>query len=287
MFKVTFDDQPVLYENMTFPGGEEHITINRHGLPPHDIGVVKIEGSIKSSTEAVRLLLLADAIRRIGKYTAKTELHLVVPYFPYARQDRVCNAGESFSLGVFAELFNSLKAARLLIHDPHSNVTPALIKNLVVLEQSKIVYNLLANWIRENNVVLVSPDGGAAKKTEELAKLLGGAPIVYANKKRDTKTGNILDITLLDNDNIEGRNLLVVDDICDGGWTFTELAKKLNTQNPKSLSLFVTHGIFSKGLGELSIAFDQIFSTNVWWENITDDGLPTQSYLTAKDGRVK
>lgn len=65
MFKVTFDGQPVLYENLTFPGGEEHIAINRHGLPPHDIGIVKIEGSIKSSTEAVRLLLLVGAIRAV------------------------------------------------------------------------------------------------------------------------------------------------------------------------------------------------------------------------------
>lgn len=288
MFKVTFDGIPVLYNNLTFPGGEEHIAVILNGIPPHDFGKVEIEGSIKSSSEAMRLLLLVDAIRRLGRYTPKTELHLTVPYFPYARQDRVCNPGESFSLGVFATIFNDLvKADRVTIHDPHSNVTPAVIKNLVTVDQSTLVYNLMAWWIKGNNVMLVSPDAGAGKKTEELSKRMGGIPIIYANKKRDTKTGAILDIELLSHESIEDRTLLVVDDICDGGWTFLELAKKLKTGNPRSLNLFVTHGIFSKGLDELNKSYDMIYSTNVWWENITADGLPTPEYTTIQKGRVK
>lgn len=288
MLKVTFDGIAVLYENFTFPGGEEHVVINRHGIPDHEIGKVVIEGSIKSSTEAFRLLLLVDAIRRIGRYSPKTELELVIPYFPYARQDRVCNPGESFSLGVFADVFNTfVKADKVTIHDPHSNVTPALIKNLFVLEQHTIIYKMLAWWIKMNDVVLVSPDAGAAKKTEALAKMFGGLQIVYANKKRDTKTGAILDIELMNHESIEGRVLLVVDDICDGGWTFTELAKKLKPSNPRSLNLFVTHGIFSKGLTDLSACYDKIFSSNVWWENITADGKPTELWSTLEKGSVK
>jgi len=76
--------------------------------------------------------------------------------------------------------------------------------------------------------------------------------------KRDVRTGNILGVVV--DQNVTDLNLLVVDDICDGGRTFTELSKTLSM--PKKLELFVTHGIFSKGVKELTEAYDHIYTTN-------------------------
>ena len=64
------------------------------------------------------------------------------------------------------------------------------------------------------------------------------------------------------NGNVEGKNCLIVDDICDGGRTFTDLAKKLNDKGAKELYLFVSHGIFSKGYDELLGHFNVIGTTN-------------------------
>ena len=64
---------------------------------------------------------------------------------------------------------------------------------------------------------------------------------------------------------------MIVDDTCDGGRTFIELAKVLRARNAGKIELYVTHGIFSKGLKELSEHFDCIHSLNVWEDNIQED----------------
>ena len=73
---------------------------------------------------------------------------------------------------------------------------------------------------------------------------------------RDTATGNIIrtDISVQD---FKGANLMIVDDICDGGRTFIELAKVLRERNAGKIELFITHGIFSKGVDVFDGYVDQ------------------------------
>jgi ribose-phosphate pyrophosphokinase len=92
---------------------------------------------------------------------------------------------------------------------------------------------------------LVSPDFGASKKIYKLATELD-LPVIQANKVRDNK-GQIIK-TEVYVDNLEGKDVLIVDDCCDGARTFIEIAKVLKEKNVGSISLYVTHGIFSKGL---------------------------------------
>lgn len=286
MFQVELDYQKITYKHLTFSGGEEHVAIDKPGIPTHELGLATIRADIRSSTNLVELLLLVDAIKRLPIYSVSTKIELLIPYFPYARQDRVCNPRDSFSLGVVAELINGLGANRVTVWDPHSTVTEALVKNIRVVPQEKVVHEYLAWYIRLNDVVLVAPDAGAIKKTEALSKLMGGVPVVYAHKERDTATGAILGIKVLNPDLIAGRNLLVVDDICDGGRTFVELAKAISAYSPKSLDLFVTHGIFSQGTAVLKEHYNSIYSANVWWNNITADGLPHEVNETTPKGFV-
>ncbi|MNY39046.1 phosphoribosylpyrophosphate synthetase [compost metagenome] len=123
------------------------------------------------------------------------------------------------------------------------------------------------NW---NRTVLVAPDAGAMKKTLELANLVGCPRVVCAFKDRDTVTGKItatrVDMTFtptLDQD------WLVVDDICDGGYTFIELAKVLRTMFDEHgltnrLELWVSHGLFTKGYDVLKEHYARIETTNSW-----------------------
>jgi ribose-phosphate pyrophosphokinase len=106
----------------------------------------------------------------------------------------------------------------------------------------------------------VSPDAGSEKKIERIAKKLGLNKIIKASKVRDTKTGKIKETKLHIDFEFNIHDLyIVIDDICDGGRTFIELAKVLKTYCIQDINLFVTHGIFSNGLDELFEYYKKIY----------------------------
>src|SRR5882762_8449479 len=107
-----------------FPGGECHANVC---LSSVEIGRhTEIVAYLKHSDDIMMLLLCVNAIRVDNPHT---EINLYLPYLPYARQDRVCNAGEPLSIQVMANLINSLNCNSVIVYDEHSSVTTALLKN--------------------------------------------------------------------------------------------------------------------------------------------------------------
>ena len=87
--------------------------------------------------------------------------------------------------------------------------------------------------------------------------------MLTATKVRNTITGEITGTRLDDPDqSAKGRDCLIVDDICDGGRTFIELAKVIRQQGPARGYLYVTHGIFSNGLGIFQGLTDGVYTTD-------------------------
>lgn len=258
-------------EYMTFNGGEESVKItgSLEGLE-----VVAIEFKRPTSLEIMRLILLVDAIRRI---TWDIGIVLKLSYVPYARQDRVCNEGEAHSLKVFCELINSLKLVGVFVMDPHSDVVEALLDNCFIRRQDDILKSLEDRNYFGNYEVLVSPDAGAMKKIFKAAKVLSTYKTISCDKVRDLKTGNIIETIVHDTKGIHGSDCLIVDDICDGGRTFIEIAKVLKEHGAASVGLFVTHGIFSKGLKLEGI--DRIYTTDSYTDP-EDDEVVTARHLT-------
>ena len=78
---------------------------------------------------------------------------------------------------------------------------------------------------------------------------------------RDVKTGKLSGFKVY-SDDLEGQDCIIVDDICDAGGTFMGLATELKKKNAGKLFLAVSHGIFSKGLDNLTQYFDTIFTTD-------------------------
>jgi ribose-phosphate pyrophosphokinase len=253
---ISVNNQPV--ETFQFAGGEIQVKIK----PSLISEKTEIRAFLNSSNDVMALLLTVDAVRRVN---SSTKISLTIPYFPYARQDRVCNEGEALSVKVMADLINSLHCESVHIYDPHSDLTPALLHRCKVSKMAHLISNSsLVHLIREGNWVLVSPDAGAEKKTAELAKVLSSEQkkisMICARKVRDTLTGEILSTKVSEDPLlIRGRDLILVDDICDGGRTFIELAKVLKSQGAEKLFLYVTHGIFSKGFDELKQYFHQVY----------------------------
>lgn len=230
---------------------------------------------------------LRRVIKGVKPCMVGPELEIIIPYLPYSRQDRVCYPGEAFGLRAFLEMLVLqiplcfLGPVTLTTWDVHSKAASDVLDQidgwnsirLNNIEVDRILplfpeFELLASSAKANNdVLIVAPDAGAMARAQLAAKA-AGTPyenIVYGEKVRDPDTGNILGLLLfkeddhcatgrvhlypgsLYSDSIEGKKLLIVDDICDGGRTFIELAKLLRAFNPASITLYVTHGIFSKG----------------------------------------
>lgn len=261
---------------MTFPGGEQLIRIEgRNAFTIHGDGRA-LQGQItldyKSDTDLIGLAMLVDAARR--HYVQGIELSLEMPYLPYARQDRVCNPGEALSVKVVADFINSLGFKNVYVWNIHSDVGVALINNLRHVNLNNAAYRLVNVFHNKDTTVLVSPDAGAMKKTLDFAKQYGYKNVICADKSRDVLTGNITGINVrnISIKDLSMFNLLVLDDICDGGRTFIELAKAINDLSScQSLSLYVTHGIFSAGTKELAKHYNRIYTSNLM--NTTVEGV--------------
>jgi ribose-phosphate pyrophosphokinase len=255
------DDEEIQFENFTFSGGEPHIKINQNFDKSKKITVTH---RLNSFNDLGLLCLAVDALKRME---VKLET-LIIPYFPSARQDRVMVKGEPLSVKVYADIINKLQFKKVVVFDAHSEVTPAVLNNCEVESNHVFVQKIIKEI--GSDVLLVSPDGGALKKIYKLSEYLGGVAVIECSKSRDVITGKLKGFKVYIDD-LQGKNCLIVDDICDGGGTFIGLAEELKNKNAGKLYLAVSHGIFSKGFADLK-CFERIFTTDSF-KNLESDRL--------------
>lgn len=240
-----------------FPGGERGVTLTNINL---DIPNIRLIWRICNSNDLIDLLLAVDSIKRTYPDIPLDEL--ILPYLPYARQDRIDVEGGSFSLKVVSNILDNLGFKHLTTYDVHSSVTAACFNKTHFYSKSPTLP--VIDWIRDiglntESVTIISPDQGAVKRAMSVAQAIG-ASFVSFNKIRDAATGKVIKLELLGT-LPQTIGYLVVDDICDGGATFIEVAQKL--QLPKEqMFLFTTHGIYSKGFDELKKHYKRVGSTN-------------------------
>lgn len=248
-------------QEFKFPAGEVGVKLNPTNFYPERVDKVKISATLRSSDEIMALLLAIDSVKRV--YTGAV-IYLSIPYLPYARQDRVCNSGESFSLGVLTLILNSCNLQSVTVVEPHSDVSTALLNNCSVVSSVDIFKKVKSYW---GNTFIVAPDAGAGKRCEMFAKSVGAAGVIQCIKKRDIKTGNILSVNCYDE--VVGKELFVLDDLCDGGGTFVALQEVLHGYS--KLEIGVVHGIFSKGVNVLTDVYDHVYTTNSYHGEIPED----------------
>lgn len=226
----------------------------------------EIFASITSSDDLMELFLATDAVRR--QY-GNIPIDVTMPYVPYARQDRVCAPGEAFSIRVVADLINSQGYNLVKVWDPHSDVTTALINNCEVVKAYIFARKVLDSYPGPmDNLVLVSPDAGANKKIFEAANYLRINEVIRADKTRDVQTGALSGTEVYGD--VRDKVCFILDDIGDGLGTFILLGKKLKEMGASKVILYITHGIFSRGVDIMEGAVDEIYCPNVWEENVKD-----------------
>lgn len=247
---VDKDKSDINYHISHYPDGQVNLEIEffkANWLDP-----IMIVSRMSSYRDLMIILSANDILRHEGF----GRVELFSPYILSCRSDRRFKEYQSHDLKIMSNIINSCKFDKVFIVDQHSDVTSALIDRCTNIDAYE-------QWIKFSkfdwkNKILVSPDAGAYKKIFPLSEKLG-CEIVTGNKVRiDGKP------VLVVHGDVEDRDCVIIDDICDGGKTFETLGLKLKTMGAKSVTLFVTHGIFSKGTNLEHI--DEIFTTNSYRE---------------------
>lgn len=165
-----------------------------------------------------------------------TDIFLKLPYIPNARQDRVKQQEDVFTLKYFSMMINELNFKSVTVLDPHSYVSEALIDHICIETPGKYVEKVLEQI--GNEVLFFYPDEGAMKRYSAMFN----KPYVFGIKKRDWETGEILGLSVSgQTELIKDSTILIVDDICSRGGTFYYSAKALKDLGAKDIYLYVSH----------------------------------------------
>lgn len=245
-----------------FPDGQQQVWIE--SLEPDS--VVRIFSRLNNFTD---LELIVCAVKSLEGLCA-SRIYLYVPYFLGSRSDRKFTAGENNYLkDVICPIINSLNLNGVCVLDPHSDVLEACLFNFTKMHKNFYFDSKVWDCINKDNSIFMSPDAGAMKKIYETASnLLFKGEIINCSKIR--KDGKIVKTEVPHFD--ISKDVVIWDDICDGGATFVEIGKVIKARKEQAerdglqaigkLYLVVTHGIFSKGFVELGKYFNGVFCTN-------------------------
>lgn len=249
-----------------FPDGTLLMKFDPNGDEFDPRGNMLVEWYYENDAELFSLICVKRHLDRVYSYS---DVILYMPYIPHARMDRVKSDADVFTLKYFCEVINSLNFKVVHVRDAHSNVSLALLDNVVDEGVERYVNNAITF---SNADALFFPDEGAMKRySEHFTK-----PYAFGMKKRDWETGKILGLDIIHPENIVDKNVLIVDDICSRGGTFYHSAKALKAAGAKSVSLYVTHLEKTVILGEMASTdglVDHIYTTkSIFPEYLFEDG---------------
>lgn len=249
-----------------FPDGTLLMKFDPNGDEFDTRGNILVEWYYENDAELFSLICVKRHLDRVYSYS---DVVLEMPYIPHARMDRVKSDADVFTLKYFCEVINSLNFKVIHVRDAHSNVSLALLNNVV----DEGVRGYVVAAAKESGAeALFFPDEGAMKRYSEHFAV----PYAFGMKKRDWETGKILGLDIINAENIKDKNVLIVDDICSRGGTFFYAAKALKAAGAKSVSLYVTHLERTVILGEMASTdglVDHIYTTkSIFPEELFQDG---------------
>ena len=254
---TSLENSNIKYKISKFPDGQQSITLDKPQITQR-MSMILLKSRLNSFKDLELIITANQCLREFGI----EDVNLYVPYFLGGRSDRKFGEGQTNYLkNVICPIINSQKFNKVVVMDPHSDVLEACLDNFVKIGNFELVEFALDS-INDKNLTLISPDAGALKKIFDVAAKFEIENVVTASKVRDMKTGDIIR-TELPTMNLDGINhIVIIDDICDGGRTFVELARAIREITNLPIYLVVTHGVFSAGFSELQKHFTNIFTTN-------------------------
>ena len=186
-------------------------------------------------------LLMIDAAKR----ASAKRITAVAPYYPYARQDKKHLGREPISARLIADLFKTAGADRVMSVDLHASQEQGFFDGPVDhLWAMPVLVDYVRSRVDLNNVCMVSPDAGRIRVAEKWSAKLGGCPLAFVHKTRDTTRPNVAVANRVVGD-VAGKQCVLVDDMIDTAGTISEAVKVVMNAGASSVIVAATHGILS------------------------------------------
>jgi ribose-phosphate pyrophosphokinase len=197
--------------------------------------------TVPINTWIMELLIMVDALKR----ASAKRISVVVPFFPYARQDKKHRGREPISSRLVADLFKTAGADRLMAVDLHTAQIQGFFDGPV---DHLFALPLLADYVSAkydpHRATIVAPDSGRVRVAERWTDRLGGCPLAFIHKTRDPNVANHVVANRVVGD-VEGRICVIVDDMIDTAGTITQAADVLFAGGAAEVVAATTHAVLS------------------------------------------
>ena len=217
-----------------FSDGEIFVKINEN---VRGVDVFIVQPTFPPAENLMELLIMIDAASR----ASASRITAVLPYYGYARQDRKNQPRVAISAKLVANLITVAGANRVLTVDLHAGQIQGFFDiPLDHLFASPVIIDYFKG-LEIEDITVVSPDMGSVQMARAVAKRLG-APLALVDKRRPKP--NVSEVMNVIGE-VEGRNLIILDDLVDTGGTIVEAAVALKAKGAKQIYVGCTHGILS------------------------------------------
>lgn len=232
-----------------FPDGECYTRIDKNNLKD-DVVIVQ---NTYPDNNLIEMLLIQDVVRGLG---AKT-ITLVIPYFGYARQDRVFKPGEPESAKVVSKML-AMNCDKVITIDIHK---ASVLDHFGCPGKDLKAAKSIAEYFKDKNIdIVISPDIGAAGRAKDVGEAMG---VDYDHLEKTRLSGTEVVIKPAKS-NVKGKNVLIVDDIIATGSTIITATAQLKQAGAKSVTVACTHGVFTNNALErlTGSSLDGVLSCN-------------------------
>ncbi len=199
--------------------------------------VYLVQSTFPNSDNLMELLLLIDAAKRASAAT----IVAVLPYFGWARQDRKDKPRVSIAAKLVADLLSVAGIDRLITMDLHADQIQGFFNVPVDHLYASSIFIPYIQSLKLEEMVIASPDVGGAKRANSYAKYFD-VPLVLCHKQR-AKANVVENMTVIGE--VEGKNVIIVDDIVDTAGTITKAADLLTARGAKSVRALCSHPVMS------------------------------------------
>ena len=221
-------------EIRVFPDGESKITLIGKISKKKSIVLQSIYPPV--DTNLVQVLSLITKAKENS-----SEVIAVIPYMGYARQDREFLPGEIVTMKVLGKLFKSAGASKIIVVDIHSSIG---LKHFSIKTKNVTAIPDLVGFFKKlslKNPLVVSPDQGGKERAKKFAKEFN-SDYIALEKTRDKKTGKVK-IKTKNLEEVENRDLILVDDIISTGGSIIKATQFLKKQKCKKIYVACTHAL--------------------------------------------
>ncbi|WP_182345595.1 ribose-phosphate diphosphokinase [Tomitella gaofuii] len=191
-------------------------------------------------------LIMIDALKR----GSAKRITAILPFYPYARQDKKHRGREPISARLVADLLKTAGADRIITVDLHTDQIQGFFDGPVDHMHAQ---GQLGDYVRErygtDNMTVVSPDSGRVRVAEKWADSFDGAPLAFIHKTRDPLVPNQVKSNRVVGD-VEGRTCVLIDDMIDTGGTIAGAVRVLKEAGAADVIIAATHGVLSDPAAE-------------------------------------